>query len=286
MRILYYAFEYYCNYGARTHAQEFYHALKEHPLVNYAVVFPQNNSYDSISSTSKIEKTGVIKLLAKKIIPGHWISLYRMVWPKHAVYAQLKELIYREKIQYAIMRIGDQFQYIKYLKRDFPQLKVIVEMNATSFVEANRKVSFVENWKKYEASHLAVADAIITVSSYWKDYLIEYGVNENKIYVNPNGVNQSKFNDRMDRIAIRRNFGIPATSMVIGYVGGMETFRRLPEVIELLATFLNKNEKDFFIFIAGTGADILSLLSVITVSEKRILVDTFKKMTMVFRTAQ
>lgn len=257
MRILYYATEYYCNYGARTHAREFYHALKTCPNVDSIVVFPAEDYLNDLAFTETKERR-FLKSFIKRILPQNSISLARIFKPNFNNYLKLKILIEEQRIDCALMRIGNDFKYIGYLKKDFPTLRIIVEMNATMFVEATWEIPFIDSWRRYEASYLGKSDAIMTVSSYWKNYLLEYGISKKNIYVNQNGVNESIFrlNDAKEKKESRRKFGIPENSIVIGYIGGMEIFRRLPEVINMLADLMRQDKNDYFLFIAGTGADI------------------------------
>ena len=62
---------------------------------------------------------------------------------------------------------------------------------------------------------------------------------------------------------LRDDYGIPENAFVIGYVGGMETFRRLPEVIGYFASLRQIAGEDYYFMIVGDGKDMSSVKAAI-----------------------
>jgi glycosyltransferase involved in cell wall biosynthesis len=95
----------------------------------------------------------------------------------------------------------------------------------------------------------------MVVSSYLKSYLVDRGIPAEKILVNHNGVNTEAVN-LSDIPDVREEYGIPANAFVVGYIGGMETFRRLPEVIGYFAQLRRNGNDDLVLLIVGDGEDM------------------------------
>lgn len=250
MRVLYYSPEYYCNHGGRTHAREFFAALTRLPEVEEAWVFPSEDQVgeQNLEGHSRKGAKYSLKALARNLFPSSFISLARILFPSKTRYQKLKSTITEKRLDCAVMRIGGAFMYLPWLRRDFPNLMIVVEMNATIFAESHKNLPLIEFWRKIEIFCMRKANAITTVSSYWRDYLISYGVDGKKIFVNPNGVNPDHFHHREKNglKALKEQYGIPEESFVLGYAGGMETFRRLPEVVNGFANLRKSGDKFFF----------------------------------------
>jgi glycosyltransferase involved in cell wall biosynthesis len=95
-----------------------------------------------------------------------------------------------------------------------------------------------------------------------------------KILVNQNGVNAGAI-DLVNVNGVREDYGIPAKAFVIGYIGGMETFRRLPEVIGYFAQLRRIDNGDFYFIIVGDGEDMPAVKAAIE-SDKDVLDDAVK----------
>jgi glycosyltransferase involved in cell wall biosynthesis len=260
MRVLYYSPEYYCNHGGRTHAREFFAAVTRLSEVEEAWVFPSEDQEggQNLGGHSREGAKYYLKTLLRNLFPSSFISLARILFPSKTRYQKLKSTIAEKRIDCAVMRIGGAFMYLPRLRRDFPNLKIVVEMNATIFAESHKNLPFIELWRKLEIFCMKKANAITTVSSYWRDYLISYGVDREAILVNPNGVNPDHFHHREKNClkALKEQYGIPEESFVLGYVGGMETFRRLPEVVDGFAELRQSGKGDLFLLIIGDGVDM------------------------------
>ena len=102
----------------------------------------------------------------------------------------------------------------------------------------------------------------MVVSSYLKTYLENRGIPPERILVNQNGVNAESMNLAGVQ-DVREDYDIPANAFVVGYVGGMETFRRLPEVVGYIAQLRQSGNDDLYFMIVGDGKDMPAIMAAI-----------------------
>lgn len=275
MKALYYSFEYYCNYGARTHARSFFNALLQHPKVTAAVVFPitpffLNDNKRNLTDNVNLANCGVgkgrklifsMKNLGKiwrLFVPPGIRTHIRLFYPDARIYRLLYLTIRNEKPDILILRIGSRFRFLERLRNDFPELKMCIEFNSTVFDESLSGISFEQWWRKEEANQYGFAETISVVSEYLRQYLLSLSPGlGNRIFVNPNGVDPEMFKPLGNDVKMqnRRKINIPDDAVVFGYVGGMESFRRLPEVVYQIAALRRQGMDKLFLAIIGTGKD-------------------------------
>jgi glycosyltransferase involved in cell wall biosynthesis len=248
MNILYYCNEYFSNYGARTHAREFFRALYKSSQVTHAEVYPQNQSSKQLTDN---DKKGRLYFLPKR-----WRTFVHFFTPRKKLTKKLVLKLSDSHFDCIIVRPRSYIDY-RLIKKRFPNLILALEINGLKYDEFFHDITFGRFLRSQEMRVYQHADCIFVVSSILKDALVNAGFSDDKILVNPNGVNINHFRDRetFDRGEIRRENFIPEHAFVLGYVGGMEPFKRLPEVIDIFAKLRREGEKDFFLFIAGDGSD-------------------------------
>jgi glycosyltransferase involved in cell wall biosynthesis len=150
------------------------------------------------------------------------------------------------------------FRFIGHLRRDFPRLKICIEFNATGFDEYKAWVPKLDWWRLEEARQLGFADCICAVSNYLQRYLLALNpALDKRVVVNPNGVDTDLFRPLGEEIRARsRNeMDIPHSAVVFGYVGGTESFRRLPEVVRQMADLRRRELNRLFLVIIGRTTD-------------------------------
>ena len=130
-----------------------------------------------------------------------------------------------------------------------------LEVNSASFDEQFPQLPFRSIFQQWEVNRFRRADAITVVSGYLKDYLQKRGISEDKILVNQNGVN-TEIIDLKSVTDLRERHSIPRDAFVVGYIGGMETFRRLPEVVGHIAELRRAGHRDVYLLIVGDGRDM------------------------------
>jgi glycosyltransferase involved in cell wall biosynthesis len=112
---------------------------------------------------------------------------------------------------------------------------------------------------------MSLADSISVVSAYLKRYLLALAPPlEGRILVNPNGVDSARFQppDEATKRRSRQALGIPAEAIVLGYVGGMERFRRLPQVVAEMARLRTGGLDRLFLVLIGNGQDYAEVVRV------------------------
>ena len=181
-------------------------------------------------------------------------------------YSAIKRAIQASNADTIILRLTTEFLWIPKIKRDFPELTLCIEINAIVIDEYWSGMWLKKPWRRIYAKCLKSADCITVVSEQLKKSWCVQGLNPEKILVNHNGVNPEVFRPLpdLDRHKLRERFGIPDNAFVLGYVGGMQPFRRLPEVIEKFAQMRRDGEKDIFVLMVGDGTDMSSIKAAVS----------------------
>ncbi len=251
IRLLYHCGEYYCEYGARTHAREFFSAIQTLPEVGYAEVYPHRpeNGAQRATMIRSRNKLG--------FLPRQYQILIRMLRSHGRTAKDIKNAIEHKQLNVVVTRTSGN-RFIPCLKAMIPNVILCVELNAMAFAEVGQNIPFRRFWDSIEVKTLDAADCITVVSSSQKKELTTAGVAGDKVLINPNGVNPGVFrcDVNYDRLTIMREFTIPSGAYVLGYVGGMEGFRRIPEVVEQFAALRRGGEEDLFLVLIGDGEDM------------------------------
>ena len=251
MRILYYCPEYSSQkHGGSTHAREFLSALRRHPDVEKADIWPEAESSDEATE----------KPPQRVRVDGKLRQFTRCFKPRYQLTYDLCRVLDGGNYDSLIIRVaGHRNLLLKKIKDNFPSLSVFLEVNALRFQEEYSDIWFRKFWQKLEVRRFKYADRISVVSMNLKEYLLEKGVPVLKIMVNPNGVNETIFDAEKladSKNKIRSSLGIPNDALVIGYVGGMESFRRLPEVVERIMAIAENANRELFLVLVGDGEDM------------------------------
>jgi glycosyltransferase involved in cell wall biosynthesis len=249
VRIVYFAPEYHCGHGGRTHAREFFAALARLSEVAEATVYPP-------APAGRQGPLGLARRIANsRAVPPTARMLMRMAAPRRRAVAGLVEAVQRTRADAVILRVGGNFPLVPRVRRALPDVTLCVEMNATVFAETYARIAFRRRWERYEADCLNYADGLTVVSTYGRDYLAARGVPPEKVLVNPNGVDPGRFDPSRpsDRAAVKAEFQVPEGAFVFGYVGGMDRFRRLPEVVRQVAELRRNGHDDLFLLLVGDG---------------------------------
>lgn len=258
MKILYYCPEYYCRHGGRAHARGFFDALKKLSSVSEAFLYPRNSpQLDSIYSQD--EKPSRDKLW---FLPPTLRPIVRFFIPRRKLARALIGEIKANSCDAIVIRTGVRLPALKEIKKACPDTVVCLEINSAHFDESFPGLPLRSIFQKWEVMRFNRADALVVVSGYLKEYLETHGVHSEKILVNQNGVDADAVN--LSGVSdTREEYGIPDDSFVIGYVGGMETFRRLPEVIAYIAELVRAGNDDIYLLLVGDGSDMAAVQAAI-----------------------
>ena len=103
------------------------------------------------------------------------------------------------------------------------------------------------------------ADAVITISQPLKEFLAGQGVEEERIFVVPNGVDTQTFMPRPRDHALARRLGVPDDAVVIGYVGSIVRYEGLDLLLEAVARLDGKARRKVRLLIVGDGVALPGL---------------------------
>jgi glycosyltransferase involved in cell wall biosynthesis len=116
--------------------------------------------------------------------------------------------------------------------------------------------------KKIEKLTFQKADLIVCVSSPLKDQLVELGINQNKILVNPNGVNPKMYYPEIDGTAIKERYGIPKDKIVIGFIGTFGAWHGADILATAFVKALKMNQ-NLHLLLIGDGMKMPEVKSII-----------------------
>jgi len=251
LRVLYCSAEYHGNHGGRTHAREFVTAFRGLPGVEAIEVFPQA----TVENSRRWERLGRNRL---GWMPLNWQRTVRMVQVDSARRRRLLERIRAGSFEAVILRMGLNLLEAGAIARRAGDVILCLEVNASPFDESLRGVPLQTLWRKVEIRQYRRAELLTVVSGCLKDRLCRRGVPGSKIVVNPNGVNPEVFSRRSARgtIELRKELRIRGEAFVLGYVGGMEKFRRLGEVVECVGRLRRQGDRNLMLILVGDGPDM------------------------------
>lgn len=251
MKALYYCPEYYSNHGGRTHAREFFKALTRLPEIEAAFLYPK-------ASEGVVPGIKQGRLRPGLLLPRKLREFIRVFMPRYELTRELCKEIRKERCNSIIIRTAARrYIVLNRIKKEYPGTVICLEINAVYFEEISAYIPFRRLWQYLEVRRFYRADVISVVSTHLKRYLVERGISSQKIIVNPNGVNEELFSSDVleQRTNMREKLSIPDDAVVLGYVGGMEQFRRLPEVVDRLAGIRKTLSENLFFVLVGDGSD-------------------------------
>ncbi|MCA9521388.1 MAG: glycosyltransferase [Myxococcales bacterium] len=246
MRVCYFSEAYYAGHGGRTHAREFFGALERHPAVSTAAVVP-------LDVAPKREGTAIAGLR----LPYHW-RLFASFWLRGTkYYPRLRAYLQRRAFDWLILRAtAYSTLMLSLLQRDFPTLRLALEVNASLFVEELHAIPLRRAFRRFEAMQFNRAERVICVSQALSEMLCEVGLDRRRLLVCHNGVNPEQFfPDPAARAALRGALGFGDDRIVLGYLGGMERFRDLPLLVDAVADMRAAGARHLALIFAGDGDD-------------------------------
>jgi glycosyltransferase involved in cell wall biosynthesis len=170
------------------------------------------------------------------------------VYARAALAAQLRQrrygLIYE---RYALFTIAGA------LAAGAQKIPLILEVNDASVVDRIRPLKLKAAAQRVERFVWNRADAVVTITSYFRDLIIESGVPAERVHVVPNAVDDRVFLQLPAREAAASRLGL-ARKQVIGYVGALNHWRRLDLLIDAFAQIAPAHPAAHLL-IVGDGPD-------------------------------
>jgi len=246
MRVLYYCPEYYSVHGQSSHARGFFDALSKLPSVSEAFLYPDKQPVAKAKTTPPKRRWRPLPTTRR---------IMRFFRPERALTRILIQEIHDKKCDVLVIRTGRKLPILSAIKKACPGTSICLEVNSAYFDESFFGIPLRSLFQRWEVMRFRAADAITVVSSYLRTYLEARGVCSERILVNQNGVN-AELRDVVKAGNLRQEYGIPPDSFVIGYIGGMESFRRIPEVVGYFAALVRCGNHDLYLLIIGDGQDM------------------------------
>jgi glycosyltransferase involved in cell wall biosynthesis len=249
--------------GGGTHARETLEVLRRRDdveIVAYPAVAASGAAAGRLSPSRK-------RLFLPWVPPVVRLA-YRLWLKPLGGQASAIEAVVPRTVEAIVFRPDTQLRLVRSIKERWPGAHLCIEINALMHAEALARVPPRGFWLRREAGLIGRADSVMVVSRHLRDVLADLGLPSERILVNHNGVNPARFDlsVRMRRSEIRHARGIPDDAFVFGYVGGMETFRRLPLMAEH-ALAVMREEPRAHLIVAGDGHDRARVQAVIRAAE-------------------
>jgi glycosyltransferase involved in cell wall biosynthesis len=146
-------------------------------------------------------------------------------------YLRLSRLISRRNIRFIYERNAFFLFAGAYLAKKY-RIPYIVEVNEVAGEKRVRKQILVNLVKFIECYVFGRADAIFVVSEFLKEKIRERGINGDKIYVMPNGVDAELFNPDIVYKNLLNQWDIDKKAVVIGFIGWFVAWHNLELLIE------------------------------------------------------
>jgi len=208
-----------------------------------------------------------VKIISNEKFLGIDNFNYTVIEPK--IKNQLGELLYnfyaKNRFKEEILKFNPDLIYHRYTGHTFFVTKIAKELGIPFFLEFNGfdtwAIKYWENnkntfkrfikrylllnlIKKIENYNLKRAFLITTVSRPLKDDLLKLGIPEEKILVNPNGVDLKKFDpeikENLKSKELKQKLGINDKELVIGFSGTFGRWHGIPQLTEAIDIILSK----------------------------------------------
>jgi glycosyltransferase involved in cell wall biosynthesis len=166
---------------------------------------------------------------------------------------ELSELLYNfwayKKMYSLIKKERFDFIYERYALNAFAGLKIsekygiplILEVNDSAMIERVRKLKAVGIAKSNEKKIFNGATAIVTISSYFKEIIIESNISSDKVYVIPNAIDESKLGAYTIENPEKEQYAKNGET-IIGYVGSFLQWHGVDLLLESFEVLLNKGD--------------------------------------------
>jgi glycosyltransferase involved in cell wall biosynthesis len=232
------------------HIKEMIHAFRElgHDV---KIVCPAVASHSRDTASTKVENNRWTARI-KRRLP---VSLFRLIEVLYNFVTYTKTIV-------AIGRWRPDFIYERYCRSNFGSLMAakhlgiphVLEVNTPFSVELKLYVGGTHHWldEHLERFILRRVDRIATVSTALKNYLVEQGVAPERMLVTPNAISPGAL-PVVDKATAKRDLGIPADRLVIGFAGSMRKWHGIDFLIEAWPGVLEKCPGNPYLLLIGDG---------------------------------
>lgn len=158
----------------------------------------------------------------------------KVIWPKpvgstRAAFDVYNNLLFTHGAAQEIERARPDFIYQRYSRFSWAGVKAGLQSGLPLFLEYNGSEVWVGRYwdrvgslsllERYERLNLAAAARIFVVSEVERRNLLRRGIEDEKIVVNPNGVDAERFQPGIGGGRVREELGISSGETLVGFVG-------------------------------------------------------------------
>ncbi|HJU53327.1 MAG TPA: glycosyltransferase family 4 protein, partial [Pyrinomonadaceae bacterium] len=158
----------------------------------------------------------------------------KIIWPKpigstRAAFDIYNNLLFTHEATREIESARPHFIYQRYSRFSWAGVEASLKSGRPLFLEYNGSEVWVgRHWDRvgklallarYERLNLAAASRVFVVSEVERRNLLRAGVEDEKIVVNPNGVDAERFRPNIGGENVRRELGIEEDETLVGFVG-------------------------------------------------------------------
>jgi glycosyltransferase involved in cell wall biosynthesis len=205
--------------------------------------------------------TASTKLYSTDVIPTVREDIEKQIIGPHSRFRDFRELstLYFNRTFYegVVQDVGEKkllsFIYQRYSMNNYSGVKLARHYKVPFILEYNGSEIWInKHWGgkslKYESLamniellNLHAADVIVVVSKPMRDELVQRGIEEIKILVNPNGVDPDKYSPDIDGTPIRQKYSLEG-KMVIGFIGTFGKWHGAEVLAEAFGRLLQSKE--------------------------------------------
>ncbi|MBA2734291.1 MAG: glycosyltransferase family 4 protein, partial [Acidobacteria bacterium] len=158
----------------------------------------------------------------------------KVIWPKpvgstRAAFDIYNNLLFTHGAALEIERAQPDFIYQRYSRFSWAGVEASRRTGRPLFLEYNGSEVWVGRYwdrvgslgllERYERLNLAAAARVFVVSEVERQNLLRAGVEDEKIVVNPNGVDAERFQPNIGGSRVRKELGIGRNETLVGFVG-------------------------------------------------------------------
>ncbi|HEX8847650.1 MAG TPA: glycosyltransferase family 4 protein [Pyrinomonadaceae bacterium] len=190
----------------------------------------------------------------------------KIIWPKpigstRAAFDLYNNLLFTHGAINEIKRQPPDFIYQRYSRFSWAGVAASLKTRRPLFLEYNGSEVWVGRYwdrvgmlgllERYERLNLRAAARIFVVSEVERENLLRAGVADEKIVVNPNGVDAERFRPNIGGELVRRALGVEENETLVGFVGTFGPWHGVVELAQAI-TMIPKGARVRFLLV-GTG---------------------------------
>lgn len=238
MKIIYYSTAYYAKHGGSNHSKAFVAECEKHPLVEEIIVFPDH-------SKKEVKNVHNVLNLKSRIRKNGFIQIFNFFRRNNFHYTQLIEVIRNVNPDVVHIRLDSNFLQIGKLRKEFPDLKITTEVNASPFDESFKNIQFKPYFGILEKKLLSKSNLNFFVSSFLRKRVMGELLDAKRDLVVHNGVDLRKFKPKELKRQSER-------TVTIGYIGTLDIHKNIDILLQAIHV-LNQKGLAFEFMIVGDG---------------------------------